>query len=102
MLDTEDLASTYPRTVGSISQGESHGYEVSILKIFQTELSQRIMQYALELAGDAGGLAGDVDLGGDRLNLLLCYIESRPPTIYGGTVQIHRNILSKNVLRLPA
>ena len=74
-----------------------------MLKIFQTELSQRIMQYALEIAGDAGGLSGDVDLGdGDPLKLLLYYIESRPPTIYGGTVQIHRNILSKNVLRLPS
>ena len=103
VLDAEDLASLYTRSVGSIGAGRSHGYEVSMLKIWQTELSQRIMQFALEIAGDAGTLDGRADIGGgDAFNFLFAYIESRPPTIYGGTVQIHRNILSKNVLRLPS
>jgi alkylation response protein AidB-like acyl-CoA dehydrogenase len=101
VLDVEDLASLYRRTVGSFGAGRSHGYEVSMLKIWQTELSQRIMQVALELAGDGGALGVEPGTG-DPLNLLHPYIESRPPTIYGGTVQIHRNILSKNVLRLPS
>jgi alkylation response protein AidB-like acyl-CoA dehydrogenase len=101
VLDAEDLGSLYRRTVGTIGAGHGHGYEVSMLKIWQTELSQRIMQLALEISGDSGALA--VEPGeGDALNVLHPYIESRPPTIYGGTVQIHRNILSKNVLRLPS
>jgi alkylation response protein AidB-like acyl-CoA dehydrogenase len=102
LLDAQDLASTYLRTVSMIGAGKSYGFEASILKIWQTELSQRIMNLALEIAGEAGALSGKVDLGVQHMDLLYPYIESRPPTIYGGTVQIHRNILAKNVLRLPS
>jgi len=101
-LDADDLASTYRRTVSTISTGRGYGYEASLLKIWQTELSQRIMELALEISSDAGGLSGDVSLDGETINLLYPYIESRPPTIFGGTVQIHRNILAKNVLKLPS
>lgn len=100
-LDTQDLASTYRRTVSTIAAGKGYGYEASVLKIWQTELSQRIMNLAMEIASDAGSMSGEVSIGGEKLDFLYRFIESRPPTIYGGTVQIHRNILSKNVLRLP-
>jgi alkylation response protein AidB-like acyl-CoA dehydrogenase len=102
LLDAEDLASTYRRTVSTIAAGKGYGFEASILKIWQTELSQRIMNLALEIAGDAGTLQGTAEFGGEAIDLLYPYFESRPPTIYGGTVQIHRNILAKNVLRLPS
>jgi alkylation response protein AidB-like acyl-CoA dehydrogenase len=100
VMDVEDLGCLYRRAANSMGEG-GRGYEVSMLKIWQTELSQRIMQFALDIAADAGALG----LGAapeDPLAILHSYIESRPPTIYGGTVQIQRNILSKNVLRLPS
>jgi len=102
LLDAHDLASTYRRTVSSIALGRSYGYEASVLKIWQTELSQRIMNLAMEIAADAGSLSDTVTIGDETVNLLYPFIEARPPTIYGGTVQIHRGILAKNVLRLPS
>jgi alkylation response protein AidB-like acyl-CoA dehydrogenase len=110
VMDVEDLGCLYRRAANSMGEG-GRGYEVSMLKIWQTELSQRIMQFALDIAGDAGalglrtagtGAAGQGTTADDPLAILHSYIESRPPTIYGGTVQIQRNILSKNVLRLPS
>src|SRR5262249_33475013 len=57
VLDIEDLTSTYRRSVTTIGAGQSYGFEASVLKIYQTELSQRIMQYAMEIIADTGGLS---------------------------------------------
>jgi hypothetical protein len=101
VLDTEDLASTYRRTVSSLGS-KGFGFEASFLKIWQTELSQRITELAIEVAGDAGSLLGDATVGDDEIDIMFPFMEQRAPTIYGGSVQIHRNILAKNVLQLPS
>lgn len=101
-LDMLDLATTYERLSRSIAPGGSYSFEPSLLKIWATELFQRITELTLEVAGEAGGLAEEVELGGARIDVLAPFLESRAPTIYGGSVQIHRNILSKGKLGLPS
>jgi alkylation response protein AidB-like acyl-CoA dehydrogenase len=99
-LDLEDLKSLYGVFVDKLRRGETLGPDVSMLKIFQTELFQRITDTMLEIAGENAGLLEPME-GNRNLNPTGLYIQARPATIYGGSNEIQRNILSKNVLGLP-
>ncbi|MCX7274996.1 MAG: acyl-CoA dehydrogenase family protein, partial [Burkholderiales bacterium] len=62
---------------------------------------QRIADLIVETAGPFGALAGDVDFGQESLNPLATFYKARVPTIYGGSSEIQRNILARQVLDLP-
>ncbi|MCG3187760.1 MAG: putative acyl-CoA dehydrogenase FadE17 [Rhodocyclaceae bacterium] len=100
-LDVADLGSTYGRFAEIVKRGGTLGPDVSMLKILATETYQRLTELTLEAAGDAGGLAGKVDFNGMPIDILSPFYMARPSTIYGGSNEIQRNILSKNVLNLP-
>jgi 3-oxochol-4-en-24-oyl-CoA dehydrogenase len=100
-LDVAHLANIYQRFVSVVVRGEELGPDVSLLKIFATELFQRIADLIVETAGPGGGLTGDVLLGSARMNVLGPFYKARPATIYGGSNQIQRNIIAKRVLDLP-
>jgi alkylation response protein AidB-like acyl-CoA dehydrogenase len=99
-LDLEDHKSLYSEFVARVYRGEALGPDVSMLKINQTELYQRITETMLEVAGEHGGQFGELD-GNRELNPAGLFIQSRPSTIYAGSNEIQRNILAKNVLELP-
>lgn len=101
-LDVLDHASLYTRFVEQVRRGEKLGSDVSMLKIIGTENYQKISQLMLETAGAAAGMVGDVEMGGDQYDWLTSYYHSRPATIYGGSNEIQRNILSSQVLGLPS
>ncbi|RAI60911.1 acyl-CoA dehydrogenase family protein [Roseicella frigidaeris] len=99
-LEFEDLKALYGTFVDRLKRGQSLGPDVSMLKIIQTELFQKITDTMLEIAGENAGLLEPLD-GNRDLNIGGLYIQARPATIYGGSNEIQRNILSKNVLELP-
>ena len=99
-LDLEDLKALYGTFVARLKRGESLGPDVSMLKIIQTELFQRITDCMLEIAGENAGLLEPME-GNRNLHPTGQFIQARPATIYGGSNEIQRNILSKNVLNLP-
>lgn len=99
-LDLDDLKSLYGRFVEVLKQGRSLGPDVSMLKVFQSELFQRITDTMLEIAGENAGLLEPIG-GNLNLNPTGQYIQARPTSIYGGTNEIQRNIIAKNVLELP-
>jgi alkylation response protein AidB-like acyl-CoA dehydrogenase len=99
-LDVLDHAALYERFVDQVRRGETLGSDVSMLKIMGTENYQKISQLLVETAGSAGGLVGDVDMAGDSFDWLTSYYNARPATIYGGSNEIQRNILSSQVLGL--
>jgi alkylation response protein AidB-like acyl-CoA dehydrogenase len=101
LLDVLDLGSTYERMVEALSSGKPYGHEANLLKLWQSETYQRVNELTLEAAGSAGATSGEIEFGEAVLDILTPFYESRQPTIYGGSVQIQRNILSKNVLKLP-
>ena len=72
-----------------------------MLKILATELFQRIADLIIETAGEAAQLHGAIELGGGRVDVLAPFYKAKPATIYGGSNEIQRNILAKNVLHLP-
>jgi len=99
-LDLEDMKAFYGVYVAKLRRGETLGPDVSMLKIYQTELFQRITDTMLEIAGENAGLLDPIE-GNRDLNATGLYIQARPATIYGGSNEIQRNILAKNVLQLP-
>lgn len=100
-MDVLDSASAYERFAQIMRTGGSFGFEVSMLKIWATETSQRVTELMIEAAGDLGALNGDVDINGEAIDILYTFLEYRAFTIYGGSSQVQRNILAKNVLDLP-
>ena len=101
-MDVLDSAAAYERFAQIMRTGGSFGFEVSMLKIWATETCQRVTELMVEAAGDLGALLGEVDVDGEEMDILYPFLECRAFTIYGGSSQVQRNILSKNVLDLPS
>lgn len=101
-LDTLDHVALYARFVDQVRRGETLGADVSMLKLVGSETYQKISQLMVEMAGSAGGLVDDVELGGASYDWLTNYYSARPSTIYGGASEIQRNVLASLVLGLHA
>ena len=105
-IDLKALEFTELRTLAGESSGKGPGPESSILKIKGTEIQQRLQELALEAAGHYGapflGEAGHNSGIGPRHSLGLAgdYFNGRKTSIYGGSNEIQRNIISKMVLGL--
>ena len=99
-LDLADLRELHANYVEIVRRGETLGPDVSQLKIWQTELFQRITDVSLEIAGENGALLEPME-GNRELHPSGLFLQARPTTIYGGSNEIQRNILAKNILDLP-
>jgi alkylation response protein AidB-like acyl-CoA dehydrogenase len=88
-------ALTYTNATRSVGQAQP-GPEGSMVKLFYTELRQRVMRLAIEILGPGSGLRGVTDATWDEQ-----YLESYADTIGGGTSEIQRNIIGERVLGLP-
>ena len=87
--------------IGSMqAAGKLPNYESSMLKVFVTEMRQRLYNFGVGLMGlfgqlaqsPAAPLAGRIELG---------YLESVAPTIYSGSNEIQRTIIATRGLGLP-
>ena len=118
-IDVESLQAVEMRVMSSLSQGQAPGAESSMLKMVGTELSQRLTELALEAAGiyampyqpfavSAGGPSPNYrppsnqsPVGPDySWSVTAKYLNDRAGSIYAGTNEVQRNILSKAVLGL--
>ncbi|MFH1345892.1 MAG: acyl-CoA dehydrogenase family protein [Pseudomonadota bacterium] len=99
-LDVEDHAALYARFADQLKRGEPLGADVSMLKIRVTEF-QKITELMIGAAGPDGGTLGSLQVGNVDVDVLATFYKARPTTIYGGSNDIQRNILSKAVLGLP-
>lgn len=99
-LDLADHKALFEVYAEKLRTGETLGPDVSLLKIHQSELYQRITEAMLDIAGEAAGLLDPI--GGNReLHPSGMFIQARPTTIYGGSSEIQRGIIAKGVLGLP-
>jgi alkylation response protein AidB-like acyl-CoA dehydrogenase len=98
-LDLADGKALYAAEVAKLARGEPLGPEVSMLKVWMSELYQRISETMLEIAGETAALEGPME-GNFDVAVAGTFITARAPSIYGGTNEIQRNILAKEVLRL--
>ena len=83
------------------SRGMVPNYEASVVKIFQSELGQRIHNFGVNMLGLAGQMVPEesrAPLGG---NMPEGYLLEVPASIYSGTNEIQRNIIATRGLGLP-
>jgi hypothetical protein len=110
-IELKALEYTDLRTLAAVATGKAPGPESSILKIRGTEVSQAIDALYMEAAGYyalpwiPSQYAVDFPLD-DRIGLgsetrtSLRYFNGRKASIYGGSNEIQKNIISKHVLGL--
>ena len=98
------------RTLAAVSVGKAPGPESSILKIVGTEATQFIDELYMEVAAYhslphvpaqfAEGFSGERIGTGSLVNSANVYFNNRKKSIYGGSNEIQKNIISKAVLGL--
>jgi alkylation response protein AidB-like acyl-CoA dehydrogenase len=98
--DLHDLTCLYRQTCASIAGGTEPGVEVSMLKVIQTELLQRITELNVELGGGDALIDGDSTVGDEVTDYGWQFFMARPGTIFAGANEIQRNVLAKAVLGL--
>lgn len=100
--DIEILEWTNLRTLETVANNRGNGSEASVLKVIATETQQRITELLFEAAGPASldlaaanGLLSEDDVA----YVSSFYFDWRKASIYGGSNEIQRNIISKTVLK---
>ncbi len=101
------------RTLASVATGGAPGDESSILKIRSTEVAQAITELWLEASGyyglravrdrsqpDWNLMAGDERAPAWPVTAVADYFFTRAQSIYGGTNEIQKNVIAKQVLGL--
>ncbi len=101
-LDLADLQAAYTGFAELVKRGQALPPSVSLLKIFATETYTRIAAKIVEVAAEDGGTRRDVALGGLAFEPLAPLFTATITTIYGGSNEIQRNILARQVLGLPS
>ena len=109
-IDLTALEFTELRTLASEAAGKGPGPESSILKVKGTEIQQRLTELTLEAVGNYGAPYGygmentgndGFGVGPDHANFAAeTYFNMRKTSIYGGSNEIQRNIISKMILGL--
>jgi alkylation response protein AidB-like acyl-CoA dehydrogenase len=98
--DLELLRLTLYRNLTRRLEGEPAGAEGSIVKLYWSELYQRITELALDVLGPASQIAeGPLAEEGGRWQHR--FLKSRGDSIHSGTNQIQRNIIGERLLGLP-
>ncbi|RYE29011.1 MAG: acyl-CoA dehydrogenase [Hyphomicrobiales bacterium] len=98
-MDLDDHQCLFGQVADQLRQGRALGPEVSLLKLNQSNLYQRITEYGLEIMGSDAGLLHPLD-GNRDLAMAGQFLNARAATIYGGTSQVQKNILAKTLLGL--
>ncbi|MEZ5945762.1 MAG: acyl-CoA dehydrogenase family protein [Hyphomonas sp.] len=109
-IDLTALEFTELRTLASEAAGKGPGPESSILKVKGTEVQQRLTELTLEAVGHYGApyaygmepvSGNDFGAGPDYSSYAAeTYFNMRKTSIYGGSNEIQRNIITKMILGL--
>ncbi len=109
-IELQALEYSELRTLAALSVGKAPGPESSILKIVGTELAQLMDELFVDLAGYhclpfvpeqfEDGFQGESIGPGNSAAAALTYFNNRKLSIFGGSNEIQRNIISKAVLGL--
>ncbi len=83
------------------SKGQHPNYEASVIKIFQSELGQRIYRFGVNMLGLPGQLLPEEPRALFEGEMPESYMSSVPSTIYSGSNEIQRNIIATRGLGLP-
>ncbi|HJR18463.1 MAG TPA: acyl-CoA dehydrogenase family protein [Actinomycetota bacterium] len=100
-MDVEIFRLHNGRTLSRLARGEQIGPESSIVKLFWTEMSQRLYENAGAILGWDGLVTPEDEQAVDRGRWARGMLWSRAASIAGGTSEIQRNIIAERILGLP-
>jgi alkylation response protein AidB-like acyl-CoA dehydrogenase len=100
-IDTRSFALTVQRSTDAAKAGHRPGAESSLFKVYGTELNMRRQELMVRMLGaHALGWEGP-GFDPEELELTRDWLRSRGNSLEGGTSEIQRNIIAKQVLGLP-
>ena len=107
-IDLMALEITNLRVLSAEAEQRAPGPEASLLKIRGTEIQQSISEllvqvigpYAMQLRREAmaAGFSGELAGPANAVGLAASYLNLRKLSIYGGSNEIQKNIISQNIL----
>ena len=100
-IETRILQLSAYRNISQVVRTGIPGPEGSMLKLFWSELEQRVMDTALSLEGPFATLADEAPQSFDGGRWQYGALWARAATIYAGTSEVQRSIISQRVLGLP-
>ncbi|HSP95718.1 MAG TPA: acyl-CoA dehydrogenase family protein [Candidatus Dormibacteraeota bacterium] len=89
------------RTLTRLRRGGTPGPESSLVKLFWSEMSQRLHDTAMQVLGVHGQHWPGEPRAVARGRWLRSYLYYRAATIFAGTSEVQRNIIAQRVLGLP-
>jgi alkylation response protein AidB-like acyl-CoA dehydrogenase len=102
LLDELALSLTIERAAASRSATGVAGPEMSLFKLYQSELGQRRDELALSLRGSEALAWEGAGTSPQSTAATRMWLSAKATTIWGGTSEIQRNIIAKRILRLPS
>jgi alkylation response protein AidB-like acyl-CoA dehydrogenase len=101
LIDVEILKYNCYRNFTRILRGGTPGPEGSILKLWWSELNQRMQETAMMLEGPYNQLMRESPWAVEGGRWQHHFMRSRANTIEAGTSEIQRNIIAERVLKMP-
>lgn len=100
-LDTADLTAAYTTYAEIAKRGEPIPPGISMLKLWSTETHERLALLLIESAQDYGAFRDHCHTDEIDMHLIAPLMGAMNGKIFAGSNEIQRNILAKNVLKLP-
>lgn len=100
-IDLDALRAIGFRGLTQVLRGTPPGTESSIQKLFGSEILQEITDLAQEIQGPAAKLWGEDSMSELEKGWPKTAVGSRAYTIFSGTSEVQRNIISERVLGMP-
>jgi alkylation response protein AidB-like acyl-CoA dehydrogenase len=100
-IETEILRLLAYKQVSDVTRTGEPGPEGSYLKLVWSELDMRLKELAIDLEGPYAALERGASRAIDGGRWQYEYLWSRAASIYAGTSEVQRNIVSQRVLGLP-
>ena len=99
--DLHDYEALYEEMCEAMEALDDVPRDVSLLKIYATELQQRICEFTTDVAGEYGAFSDAGPMGALTTDAHWQLMMSRPITIFGGANAVQRDIVATSILGLP-
>lgn len=99
-IDYVALCATYVQIVRSTEKDIRTNADYAFAKLIAAELQQELCELLIEALGPEGTIAGALQLKDDHMHPGIAYLQNRRATIYGGTSEVQRLLMSRRVLGL--
>lgn len=100
-MELDALSALGYRGITQRLRGKTIGSESSILKLYGSELFQRICDLAMDVQGPEGQVWDGTEATDIGVSWAKAATGSRSYTIFSGTSEVNRNIISERVLGMP-